>query len=146
MKWFLIHWVTTGVALGAAAWILPGVTIPSMRALAVASLVLGVVNTVVKPVLVVLTLPLTVMSLGVFYFVVNGVTFALAAWIVPGFRGGVLLLGNGGRRAGRPDVDVHRQLPLPPTRPVPRVALVAGKGAGLQPDASETQRVSDHRE
>ncbi len=86
MKWFLIHWVTTGVALGAAAWILPGVTIPSMRALAVASLVLGVVNTVVKPVLVVLTLPLTVMSLGVFYFVVNGVTFALAAWIVPGFE------------------------------------------------------------
>ena len=86
MKWFLIHWVTTGVALGTVAWILPGVTITSMPALAVASLVLGVVNSVVKPVLVVLTLPLTVMSLGVFYFVVNGITFGLAALIVPGFQ------------------------------------------------------------
>ena len=86
MKWFFIHWLTTGIALGVAAWILPGVTIASMPALAVAALVLGLVNSIVKPVLLILTLPLTVMTLGVFYLVVNGVAFALAAWIVPGFQ------------------------------------------------------------
>ena len=86
MMWFFIHWLTTGIALGVAAWILPGVTITSMPALAVAALVLGLVNSIVKPILLVLTLPLTVMTLGVFYLVVNGVAFALAAWIVPGFQ------------------------------------------------------------
>lgn len=85
MTWFLLNWLTTAVALGAVAWVLPGVTVSSLPALAVASLVLGIVNTVVKPVLVVLTLPLTVLTLGLFYFVVNGLAFALAAWIVPGF-------------------------------------------------------------
>ena len=86
MGWFLVNWLTTALALGAVAWILPGVTIASLPALAVAAIVLGVVNTVVKPVLVVLTLPLTVMTLGVFYLIVNGLAFALAAWIVPGFE------------------------------------------------------------
>ncbi|MYD71263.1 MAG: phage holin family protein [Acidobacteria bacterium] len=86
MKWFFLHWLTTGIALGVAAWILPGVTITSLPALAVAALVLGLVNSVVRPVLLILTLPLTVMTLGVFYLVVNGVAFALAAWIVPSFQ------------------------------------------------------------
>jgi putative membrane protein len=86
MGWFLVKWLTNAVALGAVAWILPGVTVSSLPALAVAAVVLGVVNTIVKPVLVLLTLPLTVMTLGVFYLIVNGVAFALAAWIVPGFE------------------------------------------------------------
>ncbi len=86
MGWFLVHWLTTAVALGAVAWVLPGVTIASLPALAVAAIVLGIVNAVVKPVLVVLTLPLTVMTLGIFYLIVNGMAFALAAWIVPGFE------------------------------------------------------------
>ncbi|MYD86613.1 MAG: phage holin family protein, partial [Acidobacteria bacterium] len=67
---FLVNWLTNGVALGAVAWILPGVTIASLPALAVAAVVLGVVNTIVKPVLVVLTLPQTVMKIGVFYHIV----------------------------------------------------------------------------
>lgn len=82
---FFRHWVVTAVALGVAAWILPGVTITSLPALAVGAIVLGLVNAVVKPVLVILTLPLTFVTLGIFYFVVNGIAFALAAWIVPGF-------------------------------------------------------------
>ena len=86
MGWFLVNWLTTALALGAVAWILPGVTIVSLPALAVAAIVLGIVNAVVRPVLLVLTLPLTVMTLGVFYLIVNGVAFALAAWIVPGFE------------------------------------------------------------
>lgn len=86
MGWFLVHWLTTAAALGAVAWILPGVTIDSLPALAVAAVVLGMVNAVIRPVLLVLTLPLTVMTLGLFYLLVNGAAFALAAWIVPGFE------------------------------------------------------------
>jgi putative membrane protein len=64
---------------------LPGVTLSSLPALLVAALVLGFVNAVVKPVLVLLTLPITVLTLGLFYLVVNGLAFAFAAWLVPGF-------------------------------------------------------------
>lgn len=85
MTRFFAHWLTTAVALGVASWILPGVTVTSLTALIVASLVLGFVNAVVKPVLVLLTLPFTLVTLGLFYFVVNGLAFGLAAWLVQGF-------------------------------------------------------------
>ncbi len=83
---FLTHWLTTAVALGVTAWILPGVQVDSLFALAVAALVLGFVNAIVRPVLVLLTLPFTVLTLGLFYFIVNGIAFGLAAALVPGFR------------------------------------------------------------
>ena len=63
-----------------------GIHITSFPALAVAALVLGLVSALVRPVLVLLTLPITVVTLGLFYFVVNGITFALAAALVSGFR------------------------------------------------------------
>ena len=65
---------------------MPGVTVSSWSALAVAALVLGVVNAIVRPILVILTLPITVLTLGLFYLVVNGLAFALAAALVPGFQ------------------------------------------------------------
>jgi len=67
------------------AWLLPGVEITSLTALLIAAPVLGFVNAVIKPVLMLLTLPITMMTLGLFYFVVNGLAFAFAAWLVPGF-------------------------------------------------------------
>ena len=85
MSRFLTHWFTTAVALGVAAWILPGIHVSSWVALAVAALVLGFVNAVVRPLLVIVTLPITLLTLGLFYLVVNGLAFGLAAAIVPGF-------------------------------------------------------------
>jgi putative membrane protein len=85
---FLVHWLVVAIALWAAAWILPGVAISSWPALVVASLVLGLVNAVVRPILVLLTLPITLLTLGLFYLVVNGAAFALSAWLVPGFAVG----------------------------------------------------------
>ena len=85
MARFLAHWVTVALALYVAAWLLPGVTISSFAALAVASLVLGIVNAVLRPILVLLTLPITVLTLGLFYLVVNGLAFGIAALLVPGF-------------------------------------------------------------
>src|SRR5450432_47057 len=85
MARFLLHLLVTAVALGAAARLVPGIQIASGPVLVFAALVLGFVNAVVRPVLVVLTLPLTVLTLGIFYFIVNGAAFGLAAWLVPGF-------------------------------------------------------------
>jgi putative membrane protein len=85
MARFLLHWMVIAVALGVAAYLVPGIHIASGPILIVASLVLGFVNAVVRPVLVVLTLPLTVFTLGLFYLVVNAAAFGLAAALVPGF-------------------------------------------------------------
>lgn len=85
MALFLTHWLVMAVALGVTAWIVPGVHVASWPALAVGALVLGFVNAVVRPLLFVLTLPITVLTLGLFYLVVNGLAFGLAAAMVPGF-------------------------------------------------------------
>jgi putative membrane protein len=85
MRRFLTHWITIAVALGVCTWILPGVHVASIPALVVAALVLGFVNAIVRPILFVLTLPITVLTLGLFYVVVNGLAFGLAAALVPGF-------------------------------------------------------------
>ncbi|HEX2657356.1 MAG TPA: phage holin family protein [Polyangia bacterium] len=85
MRNFLLHWFITAIALAVAARMVPGIHVSSLPILLIAGLVLGGVNAVVKPVLVVLTLPITVLTLGLFYLVVNGVAFALAAALVPGF-------------------------------------------------------------
>jgi putative membrane protein len=83
---FLIHWLVVAVALWVTAYLVPGVTISSWTALAIAALVLGFVNAIVKPILVILTLPITIITLGLFYLVVNGIAFGLAAFLVPGFQ------------------------------------------------------------
>jgi len=82
---FLVQWLVVAIGLGVATWILPGVHVASLPALAVAALVLGFMNAIVKPVLFILTLPVTLLTLGLFYLVVNGIAFALAAAVVPGF-------------------------------------------------------------
>jgi len=74
------------LALWATAWILPGVHVTSTGALLVGALVLGFVNAVIRPVMVLLTLPITIVTVGLFYLVVNGLAFSLAAALVPGFH------------------------------------------------------------
>ncbi|HEX3696627.1 MAG TPA: phage holin family protein [Polyangia bacterium] len=85
MARFLLHLGITALALAASAHFVPGVHVHSGLALVVAALVLGFVNAIVRPVLVVLTLPITILTLGIFYLVVNGIAFGIAAALVPGF-------------------------------------------------------------
>lgn len=85
MRRFLLHWLVVAVSLGIAAYLVPGVHVSSLTALLIGALVLGLMNALVRPILTVLTLPITIVTLGLFYFVVNGISFALAAWLVPGF-------------------------------------------------------------
>ncbi|MEN0062084.1 MAG: phage holin family protein [Myxococcota bacterium] len=87
----LLRWLVIAISLGITAYLLPGIGIRDWQALIVGSAVLGLVNAIAKPVLTVLTFPITVLTLGLFLFVVNGLSFALAAWFVPGFE--VLNLG-----------------------------------------------------
>jgi putative membrane protein len=84
----LVHWVVLAVALWVASNVVPGVQIVSWQALLLGAAVLGAVNTVVRPVMTILTLPITILTLGLFYLVVNGAAFGLAAALVPGFEVG----------------------------------------------------------
>jgi putative membrane protein len=85
MARFIMHWLVISIALGAAAYLIPGIHISSGPVLIISALVLGFVNAVVRPVLTLLTLPLTVLTLGLFYLVVNAAAFGIAAALVPGF-------------------------------------------------------------
>ena len=83
---FLVHWAIVAASLWVAAYLIPGVVVRSVPALLIAALVLGLVNALVRPILTILTLPITIITLGLFYLVVNGAAFALAAALVPGFE------------------------------------------------------------
>lgn len=85
MKGLLFRLLITALGLWAAATIVPGMTIAGVGSLIVAALLLGIVNAFIRPVLLILTLPLTLLTLGLFIFVVNGISLALVAWLMPGF-------------------------------------------------------------
>jgi putative membrane protein len=82
----LVVWLINAVALAAVAYLMPSVTIASAGAALVAALVLGLVNALIRPLLVLLTLPVTVLTLGLFIFVINGLLFWAVGSLVPGFH------------------------------------------------------------
>jgi putative membrane protein len=91
----LLVWLINTVALVAVAYLMPSIQVSSFGAALVAALVLGLVNAVVRPVLVLLTLPVTILTLGLFIFVLNGLLFwMVGTWLegfeVGGFWSGVL--------------------------------------------------------
>lgn len=86
MPQFLLTWLVTALSLMITAYIVPGFIVTSFVAALIAALVLGLVNAIVKPLLVLLTLPLTIVTLGLFLFVVNAITIWLAGIITPGFQ------------------------------------------------------------
>src|SRR5437867_12873443 len=85
MTGFFFRLVITALGLWAAATVVPGVRIDGWGNLVVAALLLGIVNGVIRPIILILTLPLTVLTLGLFILVVNGISLALVAWLLPGF-------------------------------------------------------------
>jgi len=86
MKELLVKWVVNSTALLVAAHVVSGVTLDNWRAVFLAALVLGLLNAFLRPVLIFLTLPVTVLSLGLFTLVINGFLFYLAAHLVGGFH------------------------------------------------------------
>jgi putative membrane protein len=82
----LVVWLVNTAALVAVAYLMPSVSIASLPAALVGALVLGLVNAVIRPVLVLLTLPVTVLTLGLFIFVINGLLFWAVGSFVEGFH------------------------------------------------------------
>lgn len=86
MRGFITRLLITALGLSLAANVVHGITVAGWKSLVVAALVLGLVNAIIRPLLVILTLPITFFTLGLFLLVVNGISFAFAAAIVPGFH------------------------------------------------------------
>jgi len=86
MLTLLARWIINAAALLLVAYLYTGVTVDSFLAAAIAALVLGLVNALVRPILVLLTLPVTILTLGLFLFVINALLFWFVAEIVQGFH------------------------------------------------------------
>jgi putative membrane protein len=82
---FLLLWALNTLGLWVADHVFDGIRFDSAGALWVSGLLLGLVNAVVRPILILLTLPLTVVTLGLFLLVINASMVLLVAWLVPGF-------------------------------------------------------------
>ena len=82
---FLLRVLLNAVAVFLAAQLIPGIGLSGPGAALAAGIVLGIVNAIIRPLLILLTLPVTFATLGLFIFVVNAACLALAAWLVPGF-------------------------------------------------------------
>jgi len=86
MRGFLVRLLITALGLWVADQLLPGIAITGTGALIVSALALGFVNALIRPIIFILTLPLTVLTLELFILVVNGISLALVAWLVSGFH------------------------------------------------------------
>ena len=82
----LVRWILLAAALLLVAHLYPGVTVASFSSALIAALVLGLFNTLVRPLLVLLTLPVTLLTLGLFLFVINALMFWAAASVLGGFN------------------------------------------------------------
>lgn len=82
----LVHWLLSAIAIVVTGYLLPGVHIASFTAALVAAVVLGILNAVIKPILLLLTLPITILTLGLFALVINAVVILVASELVSGFK------------------------------------------------------------
>jgi putative membrane protein len=82
----ILKWLINAAALYAAVQLIPGIEAEGTGAILIAAVVIGLINATLKPLAVLLTLPLTVVTLGLFYLVVNGAMLYLAAALTPGLR------------------------------------------------------------
>jgi len=84
----ILLWILNAVALLAVAYMMPSIRVASFGSAMLAALLLGLVNAVVRPLLLLLTLPVTLLTLGLFIFVINGLMFWLAGSMIEGFAVG----------------------------------------------------------
>lgn len=82
----LIHWLLRALAVIITAYLLPGVRISGFLAALVTAVILAFVNTFIRPLLLLLTLPVNILTLGLFTFVINALLILLVAAVVPGFQ------------------------------------------------------------
>ena len=94
---FIIRWIVTAVAVGVAVWIVPGLTAVGENAtiaIVACALILSFINVSIKPVLQLLSMPITVLTLGIFYLIVNALLLELSAWAATSiFGSGIAISG-----------------------------------------------------
>lgn len=93
---FIIRWLVTAVAVGVAVWIVPGIDIlggsDAWIGIALFGLILSLINISIKPLMQILSLPITVITLGIFYLVINTLMLYIAAWLANGiFQVGLII-------------------------------------------------------
>ena len=82
----LAIWVLTAVSLIITAYIVPGIEVDGVEGAAIGAIVLGLVNAIIRPILLVLTFPITILTLGLFLLVINALVLKLVAMLTPKFR------------------------------------------------------------
>ncbi len=86
MKGILIRWLILTVAILSAAYLLDGMEVRGFTSAFFAAAVLGILNAILRPVLIILTLPQNILSLGLFTFVINAFLLKMASGVIPGFE------------------------------------------------------------
>jgi len=86
VRYWILHWVLSGLALFIVAHILPGIQVDGLGAALIAALVIGLVTATIGLILKIILLPFIIVTLGIVYFLINGLMLKLASAIVPGFR------------------------------------------------------------
>ena len=82
----LIHWIVSAIFLYVLSYLFRGIMIEGMVAALIAAVVLGLINATIKPILQIISLPITFLTLGLFYLVINGLMLMLVSALVPGFH------------------------------------------------------------
>jgi len=86
VRYWIVHWVLSGISLIIVAQILPGIEVDGLGAALIAALVIGLVSATVGVILKIVLLPFIILSLGIVYFLINGFMLKVASALVPGFR------------------------------------------------------------
>ena len=82
----LANWLVSAISLLIVSAIVPGIVLADLRAALIAAFVVGLVNAVLRPIFIILTLPFTILTFGLFIFVINALLLLFAGWISPGFQ------------------------------------------------------------
>lgn len=79
-----VKWLALALAVMFVGWVIPGITISSFWTAMIAAIVIALVNIVIKPILIFLTLPINILTLGIFVLVINALLFMFVAYLIPG--------------------------------------------------------------
>ncbi len=81
-----LRWITYALAIIFISWIIPGIEVDNFLSAMFVCIILALINTIIKPLIEIIALPVTVLTLGLFSFVINALMLMLAGWIAPGFE------------------------------------------------------------
>lgn len=82
---FIVHWLVSGLAVLLTSKVMPGFEIEDFFAACIAAIFIGLANAVLRPILILFTLPINILTLGLFTFIINGAVLKMCAALVPGF-------------------------------------------------------------